>query len=83
MADHTGSLLFHYSGKANFCFGLLRGPAPVDGLNYLKGQIHPRNFFQGPIFIVFSWPDQCGLFDIFALGYQDKPWTTVLYLSAD
>ena len=45
-------------------FGLPRGPALVDGLNYLKGQIHPRDFFQGPVFIVLSRPDQFGFGDL-------------------
>ena len=71
-ASKVSPSLFSQISKSVDCFGafpcvamlmllflyLSRGSAPVDGLDDLEGEVHPRYLLAGAVLVVLSGPDQ-------------------------
>ena len=51
--------------KAGRLFGLTSCSTLVDSFNNLKGQVHARHLFKCAIIIVFAWPDELSLCDLY------------------
>src|SRR5438128_9879633 len=48
---------------------LSRGSAPVDGLDHLEGEVHPRHLPTGAVLIVLPGPDQLDLGHAYYAGW--------------